>query len=293
MAGNGIQLAFSFERTTASPLDFYNTVADSTARDAIPSGLRHLGLKTFSVADGKTYVLKAGVTNSDWVEDGGGATAPTATDSLTAHAGGGQGSALALTTDINRVTTVATAGDSVKLPAATVGKTVIIIHDGAKSMDVFPASGEVINSLATNAAFAMTTAMRRLSFICLTAGTWRVNLIGTPDVFGSTASPRLIVIATGIVSASGHMSTRTQHQMIFVKGSVAGENIITASPPIELGLTDGAVMEIFGQDTTDYITLVAGSTGLDISGDWSSTLGSYLRLVKNGTVWFETNGRRV
>ena len=38
------------------------------------------------------------------------------TDSITAFAGGGQGSAVVLTSAVNRVTTVATIADSVKLP---------------------------------------------------------------------------------------------------------------------------------------------------------------------------------
>lgn len=72
MAGNGIQLGFPFERTTASPIDFYAKVADITARDAIPSGIRFQGMVVFCVSDTKTYQLKAGITNSDWVEYGSG-----------------------------------------------------------------------------------------------------------------------------------------------------------------------------------------------------------------------------
>ena len=75
---------------------------------------------------------------------------------LTAHAGGGQGSALALTASINRVTTVGSGNDSVVLPAAIAGMQITVINAAASnSMNCFPASGEAINALGANAAFAI------------------------------------------------------------------------------------------------------------------------------------------
>lgn len=93
-------------------------------------------------------------------------------DALTAHAGGGQGSALALTHAINRVTTVATTGDSVKLPAALAGETVVVINAAASNaMDCFPATGEIINALAANTAISI-AANSKLTFVCAVNGTW-------------------------------------------------------------------------------------------------------------------------
>ncbi len=93
-------------------------------------------------------------------------------NALTAHSGGGQGSALALTRQISRVTTVAAGGDSVLLPAAVAGRVVTVINAAAaNAMDVFPASGEVINALPANTALSVvanTTAI----FFCAVAGTW-------------------------------------------------------------------------------------------------------------------------
>lgn len=78
-------------------------------------------------------------------------------DSLTAFAGGGQANATALGFGANVVTTCATGGDSVKLPAgATVGGNVIHVKNlGAASCNVFPPSGGKINALATNTAIAV------------------------------------------------------------------------------------------------------------------------------------------
>lgn len=94
------------------------------------------------------------------------------TDGITAHAGGGQANAVLLTTDINRVTTVASAADSVALPASTPGSEVTVINAaGVNSMNVFPQSGDQINALAANAAFAV-AAGKVATFYCTVAGFW-------------------------------------------------------------------------------------------------------------------------
>lgn len=95
-----------------------------------------------------------------------------AANALTAHAGGGQGDALQLAKGINRITTVSTAADSVKLPAAVAGMQVVVINaDGANAMDCFPASGEVINALSADAALSI-AANKTVLFFCAVNGTW-------------------------------------------------------------------------------------------------------------------------
>lgn len=106
----------------------------------------------------------------------GGLNLGTVTNGITAFAGGGQGSAVALTSTINRVTTVATAADSVRLPAAVAGAVVFVANAAAaNSMNVFPATGESINALSANAAFAM-AANTRAAFFCAVNGVWSAVL---------------------------------------------------------------------------------------------------------------------
>jgi len=63
-----------------------------------------------------------------------------------------QGAALGLTAEYNEVTTVDTNEDGVRLPAAEAGKTVVIVNrDDASAVKIFPASGDKINSAATDA----------------------------------------------------------------------------------------------------------------------------------------------
>ncbi|MBI4239537.1 hypothetical protein HY620_00935 [Candidatus Uhrbacteria bacterium] len=75
---------------------------------------------------------------------------------VTAFAGGGQANAVAITADIVEVTTVATAADSVKLPAAAAGLQVTVVNKAAaNSMNLFPAAGDAINETAADTAYAV------------------------------------------------------------------------------------------------------------------------------------------
>lgn len=90
---------------------------------------------------------------------------------ITALAGGGQTGATNLTGALNRVTTVATAADSVMLPTAKAGMSIFVKNTAANSLNVFPASGDAINALAANAAYALAT-VKAAFFVCVVDGTW-------------------------------------------------------------------------------------------------------------------------
>lgn len=96
---------------------------------------------------------------------------------LTAHAGGGQGSALALTAMVNRITTVATAGDSVALPAAVAGLLVTIVNRGANAAQVFGAGTDTINGVATATGISQPPNSVAL-YTCATAGLWETDAVG-------------------------------------------------------------------------------------------------------------------
>lgn len=99
-----------------------------------------------------------------------------ATSGITAFATGGQASATQLTTDLNRVLTVATAADSVKLPDAVVGRAIFVKNAHAtNSLNVFPKTGESINALSANAAYAL-AATKTAWFVCVVVGVWDTNL---------------------------------------------------------------------------------------------------------------------
>ena len=91
---------------------------------------------------------------------------------LTANPGGGQAGALALAKDINIITVCATAGDSVLLPVSTAGRRIVVMNEGAASCNVFPPVGSKIDSLATDAAFAV-AAGTIYEFFGRSSSTWR------------------------------------------------------------------------------------------------------------------------
>lgn len=92
------------------------------------------------------------VTASGAVTAGGGVVLPTQAN-ITAHSGGGQANAVALVQGINQIATVAANGDSVRLPASAAGISVVVINNSANNANLFPASGDSIESGSANAAF--------------------------------------------------------------------------------------------------------------------------------------------
>jgi hypothetical protein len=87
------------------------------------------------------------------------------------HAGGGQGSGTLLTGNINRVTTVATAGDSVLLPPSAPGLDVIVINKGANPMQVFGSGTDTIDDIATATGVSQ-MANSFVLYACTFAGKW-------------------------------------------------------------------------------------------------------------------------
>lgn len=161
---------------TLSPVDH---VVEPNARIAIDQ----LGIVMTNAGIGSSGTITAGAFNGTV-----GATTPAAgtfttlvttgllelstAAGLTAHSGGGQGSATPLTGGMNQVTTVAGANDSVLLPVSAAGMVVAVVNATAtNSMNVFPAASETINALTGGTAFGV-AAGKTVIFICALAGKW-------------------------------------------------------------------------------------------------------------------------
>lgn len=93
-------------------------------------------------------------------------------NTITAHAGGTQAAAFALTAIINRVSVCATSGDSVRLPVSQAGMIVVVINDGAALCQVYGAGTDTIDAVATATGVPVTNATRAL-FFCVVAGLWQ------------------------------------------------------------------------------------------------------------------------
>ena len=64
----GIELGSNFDVKTGLPLDSRLKVANLTARDAIPSGIRYEGMLVYVVSEKTNYQLMSGIANGNWQE---------------------------------------------------------------------------------------------------------------------------------------------------------------------------------------------------------------------------------
>lgn len=100
-------------------------------------------------------------------------------DGLTAHAGGTRALAVQLAYGMNRASVVATLNDSLALPPAVKGSSVLVINDGAAAAKIYAANGtnDTIDGVAAATGVGLTNA-KRAWFYCLTAGAWQSELGG-------------------------------------------------------------------------------------------------------------------
>lgn len=95
-----------------------------------------------------------------------------ATDGLTALAGGAQAGTSLANFAMARFTTVASANDSAQLPPAVAGRVRIVKNAAAaNALAVFGQTGEPINAIAANSAFSV-AANKMAIFACFVTGTW-------------------------------------------------------------------------------------------------------------------------
>lgn len=109
---------------------------------------------------------------------------------ITARAGGGQASATALSYGYNEITVVATALDSVKLPAALVGAQVTVLNDGANIANIYGQTGATINDGAANSPVPIAPGVT-LVFTAITSTNWEstAQVVAVPD--GAVGAPSL------------------------------------------------------------------------------------------------------
>lgn len=221
-----------------------------------------------------------------------------AQDNITAFAGGGQASATPLRNEVNRVATVATAGDSVILPASAPGLTLMVINHGTANMQVFAVSSNPNNSNTADTiddvagATGVSQMMNSVVFYtCATAGKWYSEGLAT----GYTGQLQTLLSADNITAnATGTQATATQltamvNRVATSSTAGAGVRLPTSAPGLIITLVnDGASsIQVFG-NTTDSATIdgIGTATGVAMAnakrgqficttaGAWASTAGA-------------------
>ncbi len=191
-------------------------------------------------------------------------------DGLTAHAGGTQAAALALssTKNFHRVSVCATEGDSVLLPPATVGQQHFVRNDGAASCQVFGTSPDTIDGVATATGVALPAGVGRW-FVCLTAAKWVTDAAATTTGSGANVlatSPTLVTPELG----AAHASNLT----LGVSGAI--QNIYdSVAPDANLSVPNAAngciaVVRNESNGTGALILMDGGGTGVSIISDPSN-----------------------
>lgn len=209
-------------------------------------------------------------------------------DTITAFAGGGQTSATLLANELNRVGTVATAADSVKLPASAAGLTIIVANHGANSMQVFGSGTDTINDVATATGVPQMQGSVCI-YTCYTAGAWYTEGLGTGYSGGlqtQVFSPTVTAFATGgqtsataLTATINRISTvATQGDSVRLPASAGGLAVVVDN--------QGAnPCQVFGAGT-DTINGIATATGISqgiktiatyicsVAGNWEVPINS-------------------
>ena len=92
------------------------------------------------------------------------------TAGITASVTQTQGEGL-LTSGVNEISVCANTNDVATMPAALTGRMVVVINNGAETLQLFPASGETHNGAAVDASITMLTGVSGL-FMCFNSTTW-------------------------------------------------------------------------------------------------------------------------
>lgn len=98
------------------------------------------------------------------------------TNGITAATTQTQAAATALVRDFNRVSTVATAGNGVRLPASVAGKEIVVFNDTANAMQVYGASTDTIDGIATATGISQGAGAVTV-YRCFVAGNWVALLV--------------------------------------------------------------------------------------------------------------------
>ncbi len=189
-------------------------------------------------------------------------------NALTAFAGGGQTSATLLTKELNRVTVVASAADSVKLPVSAAGMDILVINSAALPMQVFGSGTDTVNGVATATGVSQ-MANSAVLYHCPVAGLWFSIGLGqgySGALVTQSYSNGLTAHAGGTQAAAlalpsmiNNVSTvTTAADSVKLPVSAAGLNIVV------INSAAANAMQVYGAGT-DTINGVATATGVSQS----------------------------
>jgi hypothetical protein len=178
------------------------------------------------------------------------------------------------------------------LAAGADGRLIFMINDTGASIDIKDSSaavGTAANRILTGTGATLTLANNASILLWYDTADSRWRIIGgsgggASQLFGTRASPRSIVAATGITSGASHMSTSASAQDIYVEGSVAGNSVAAT---ITAGTIDGQVMTLIGRNDSNTVTLDDTTTNVYVNGFVTLGANQSIRLRWDTAAWVE------
>ncbi len=249
--------------------------------------------------DGSTdrlvFSIGASGTSSKTVLDSTSAITFSTTTGITAFAGGGQASATALTTVINRVDTVATVADSVKLPTATAGQIVIVINNSSNAMQVFGAGTDTIDGVATATGVSQ-MANSAVVYSAAATGNWFTDGLSTGFNTSNGLQTSSFNASVTAFAGGGQASATALTGLVNRVSTVAsqGDSVkLPASAPgtvVVIQNSGANAVQVFGAGT-DTINGIATATGVSQGINTQAVYISYVAgnwLVPVTSLWSST-----
>lgn len=209
-------------------------------------------------------------------------------NAITAFPGGGQASAIPITTDFARITVCATAGDSVKLPRATVGREVCVVNSAALAADVFPEVADTINSQAINTAYRQTPNTTAW-YACMTPGQWQLQVPQPAAKYSKNVTVGATTAAAGDMTGAQYVQAEYS--------AVGGANLATrtAAQIIADGnyqVGDSYVLEV--TNTSGGTTTITAGAGVTLTGTMTlatnTTRRFNVKVTAAGAVTLQSTG---
>lgn len=187
-------------------------------------------------------------------------------------AGATQGTATALTSRYNIVTTVAAStGVILQTPTSPFGQEVYVANRGANALNIYPNTGAAIGSGATNAAVVLPIG-QEVTFVAISATQWHVTepiLVAGTNVTLTPGPGTLTITAAGGSGSPGGANTNVQYNNAGAFGGSSAFNFIAgANPRVDiLGTTATNQLRVGGSadpsTATAYIeTNTSGAEGM-------------------------------
>jgi|GEM_PF-2529485 len=176
-----------------------------------------------------------------------------------------QAGATALTAEVNRVTTSATSGNGVRLPASQAGVTIVVINHGNNPIQVYGNGSDTVSDVAGATGVTQMQGSVAL-YMCATAGAWYVEGLGTGYAGNfPTFSYQDAMSGAGANQATATPIKTCQNRFTTV-GSGTGAVLPVAAGGMSIVVMNAGAnsLQVYGNGS-DTINGVAGATGVALA----------------------------